>query len=236
MSTSLVKSLTIVISILLCCVFHPTKPFWIYLIAVGVTAFEVWDVVTEIKLNRKKFGVPYRPMPGLKGMAAKFFLMAGALVFIGAIYSQYNDLGKRAQVLNAYEASMDEMGIDFPTDVLAFAPKMAVELVGTAVDIMDMVTECIEVTEEVRVKIEGLPEEEAKAIVDEAVQPYAAAVDEAGKYIESMRYRLICFFGIILIAEALWAISRKLYRGYAFTTVYMFKELWKERKLRRQVI
>ena len=236
MRTSVIKTILIVTSILACCYYHATKPVWVIALALFSTAFLVWDIYTDIGINKKHHGTWYIPMAGVKGIFAKIFIVLGTVVFAGTIYAQYNDLNTRAETLESFEERTEGMGLGLPFDAYGFAPKIAVEMTDRAISIMELAEECILLIEELRVQIEGLPEEEAKAIVNEAVEPYARAVDESGVYIEQARNRIFGLIGMVLLAETLWAIARKLYRGYAFLSLHMLKEVLHERKLRRQLV
>lgn len=236
MRTSVIKTLLIVTSVLACCYYHATKPIWVIALALFSVAFIIWDIYTEIGINKKNHGTWFIPMPGVKGAFAKIFIVLGAVVLAGTIYTQYNDLNTRADTIKSFENRIEGMGIDLPFDAYGFAPKIAIEVTDRAIGIMELAEECILLTEELRVRIEGLPEEEAKAIINEAVAPYAQAVDESGAYIEQARNRVFGVIGMILLAEVLWAVARWLYRGYPFLSLHLLQEAVKRRKLERQVI
>lgn len=225
MSTSLVKTFITSVTILACCVFHPNKPFWIYIVAVGIFGFALWDVITEVKINNKRFGVCYYPMPDARGLLAKVFLVLGAVVLAGTLYTQYSDLPRRGQKLNSINESLEELEMSLPVDILAFAPRVSLDFVDLGVEYMELATDVAKALPVIKEQVEGLPEEEAKKIIDTFVEPYNNAVNDAGSKVLQCRNNHILLFVMFLVAEGLWAVSRKLYRGYAFSIVHDIIEL-----------
>lgn len=231
MSTSLLKTLIISITTLACCIFHPNKPFWVYILAVGVFGFVLWDVITEVKLNNKRFGVCYYPMPDAKGLLAKVFLMLGAVVLAGTLYTQYSDLPQRGQKLNYINGRMEELGMSCTVDLLAFAPRVSLDFVDLGFEYIELATEVAEALPVIKEQVEGFPEEEAKKIIDAFVEPYNDVVEKADSKILQCRNNHILLLVMLLVAEGLWAVSRKLYRWYAFSIVHDIMELKRRRNM-----